>query len=66
LGDIDGLPVGTLASDIDHAFVRTSTVTVDLVNGHGEFTTCGDLRKRATILLENGLSAAFDIVGTTL
>jgi hypothetical protein len=66
LGDIDGLPVGALAGDIDHAFVRTGTITVDLVDCHGEITTCGDLGKGAAVLLENGLSAAFDGIVTTL
>lgn len=44
-GDGDGSPVGAGASSINHAGVRTSTVGVDLVKGHGERATSADLGK---------------------
>ena len=66
LGDVDWLPVGALASDIDHAFVWTSTITVDLVDGHSKLATSRDLWESAAIQLKNLLGAGFNVVVTTL
>jgi hypothetical protein len=66
LSDIDRCPVCALAGHVDHAFVWASTVTVDLVDGHGKLTTGGNLGESAAVLLKDGLSASDNLVVTTL
>jgi hypothetical protein len=65
LGDSHRNPVGTGTSGVDHALVRTSTVGVDLVNGHHERTASGDLRKSGAVELHDLSGTGLDVVVTS-
>lgn len=65
LGDLNRHPVGARASGVDHARVRTGSVTVDLVDGHHERTASGDLRKSRAVELHDFLGASLDVVGAS-
>jgi hypothetical protein len=65
LGDSDGLPVRASACGIDHALVRTSTIGVDLVDGHHDLATSGDLRKGSTAHGHHRSSSGSDVVVTS-
>jgi hypothetical protein len=62
LSDLDRGPVGTRAGGIDHAGVRTSTVTVDLVKSHHDLTALGDLGKGRAVLGHDCCGAGLDVV----
>jgi hypothetical protein len=65
LADCDWLPVCASSCGVDHALVRTSTVGVDLVDGHHDLTTGCDLRKNAAVELHDLSSAGLDGVVTS-
>jgi hypothetical protein len=66
LGDVNSLPVSSGASGINHAVVWTSTVPVNLVDGHCDLATGRDLWELAIGHGQNGLSTCLDVVVTTL
>lgn len=64
-GDSNVGPCGSSTVGVDHALVRTRTVTVDLVNGHLDLAAGCDLRKHVTGLSHDGLGAGLEVVGAS-
>jgi len=60
--DVDVGPVTASAIGIDLASVWASTITVDLVKGHIDRATGGDLGKRGSVLVHNRLGAGDNVV----
>jgi hypothetical protein len=65
-GDIDGLPVSASSVGVDHARVWAGTVTVDLVKGHLDLSTSGDLWELASVLAHDNLGTSGDVILSTL
>lgn len=65
LGDLDVGPLGGGGVGVDHAGVWAGTVTVDLVDGHLDLATGGDLRQHVTGHGHDGLGTGVDVVAAT-
>lgn len=65
LGNLDVLPGLRSAVRVDHASIRTGTVRINLMKGHGDLTTRRNLGERSTVLRQNSLSATLNIVCTS-
>lgn len=64
-GDLDVGPLGCGGIGVDHAGVWAGTVTVDLVDGHLDLATGGDLGQHVTGHGHDGLGAGVDVVAAT-
>jgi hypothetical protein len=64
--NINCLPVTSGTVGIDHAGVWACTVTIDLVEGHVDGATGGDLWELVSILLHDSLGASLDVILSTL
>lgn len=61
-GDLDVGPLGGGGIGVDHAGVWAGTVTVDLVDGHLDLATGGDLGQHVTGHGHDGLGTGVDVV----
>lgn len=60
-----GLPCRGSTVCVHHALIRSSAISVDLVDGHLDLTTRGSLRKLVARLGHDGLCAGLEIILTT-